>query len=347
MIHSTLNRAMSDPDMSICVSEENVSPLNAVFDRRRRPVQGSPSQWDAFKMEMRQLITTFITSQREELTQLNSTMKEIQDTNKNIELSLTYVTAQNEELKQKINKLEEFSREDRECLIFLEDKLDDLQLAYRKTNFEIKGVPRQESETKQDLIEMVVTLSESVNCKISKSDIKDIYRVRGKKPEQKNTPIVVETGSVLLKTDLLKMAKTFNIRNKTKLCAKHLGLKTQEDTPIFVSENLTPKTSRLHFLARDLAKSKGYKFVWTSYGKIYIRRSEQSPIIMIKTEQQIKIRHVSRIPLESGVAATDTTLPSHRSHPEPLLDFKVSSHYEELQNSETLDISLNDYLSSL
>ncbi|RVE42622.1 hypothetical protein evm_012708 [Chilo suppressalis] len=67
----------------------------------------------------------------------------------------------------------------------------------------------------------------------------------------------------------------------------------------------------------------------------------------MRGEGMIKIRHVSRIPLESGVAATDTTLPSHRSHPEPLLDFKVSLHYEELQNSETLDISLNDYLSSL
>lgn len=274
--------------MSICASEENESPLNAVFDRRRGPAQGvTQPQLDAFRMEIRQLITTFITSQREELRQLSTKIQEIQDTNKSIETSLAHLTTQNEELKHKIDSLEDRSREDREYIVFLEDKLDDLQLLSRKTNFEIKGVPKKESETKQDLIEMVVSLSETVNFKINKTDIKDIYRIRGKKPEHKNTPIVVETSSVLLKTDFLKMAKTFNIRNKTKLCAKHLGMKSHADTPIFLSENLTPKASRLHYLARDLAKSKGYKFVWTSYGKIYVRKNEQSPIIMIKTEQQV------------------------------------------------------------
>lgn len=134
---------------------------------------------------------------------------------------------------------------------------------------------------------MVVKLSETVNCKINRSDIKDIYRVRGRQADQKNTPTVVETNSVLLKTDLLKMAKSYSIRNKTKLYAKHLGLKTKEDSPIFLSENLTPKAARLHFLARDLAKSKGYKFVWTSFGKVYVRKTEQSPVVMIKSEQQI------------------------------------------------------------
>ncbi|KAL0841765.1 hypothetical protein ABMA28_014029 [Loxostege sticticalis] len=204
-MNSTLNRALSDPEMSICLSDENESPLNAVSERPRKPVQASPHQYEVFKMEMRQLITTLVSSQREEMRQLNLTMKEIKDTNKNIEASLTYLTSQNEELKQKINTLEERTRQDREYIIFLEDKLDDMQLASRKSNFEIKGVPRTESETKQDLLEMVVTLSETIDCKINKSDIKDIYRVRSKKPDQKSTPIVVETGSVLLKTDILKM----------------------------------------------------------------------------------------------------------------------------------------------
>ncbi|KAJ2937265.1 hypothetical protein O0L34_g19368 [Tuta absoluta] len=174
-----------------------------------------------------------------------------------------------------------------EYIHFLEDKL---QLGCRKSNFELKGVPRKEKETKQDLVAMVLALSESVGCNVNKSDIKDIlYRIRSKNPEHRNTPIVVETGSTLLKSDLLKMAKLYNIRNKSnKLCAKHLGFKTQEDTPIYISENLTSKNARLHFLARDLVQSMSYKFVWTSYGKVYVRKNEQSPVILIKSEQQIQ-----------------------------------------------------------
>lgn len=272
--------------MSICLSDGNVSPLNAVADRFRRP-NCVPAQMDDFKIEIRQLITTFITSQREEMQQLHQAMKEIQDTNKNIEMTLSCVAAQNEEMKVKISNLEERSRQDREYIVFLEDKLDNLQLASRKTNFEIKGVPRKESETKEDLTNMVIALSETIDCKMTKTDIKDVYRVKSKKKDQINTPIVVETGSVLLKTDILKMAKSFNIRNKTKLCVKHLGLKSNPDAPIFLSENLTQRASRLYFLARDLAKSKGYKFVWTSYGRVYVRKADQSPIIMIKSEEQV------------------------------------------------------------
>ncbi|KAI5643816.1 hypothetical protein NE865_04212 [Phthorimaea operculella] len=171
--------------------------------------------------------------------------------------------------------------------LFLEDKLEELQLGSRKTNFELKNVPRKDDEDKESLIAMVTCLSEAVDCKMDRSDIKDIYRVRGKNPEQKNTPIIVETNSVLLKTDLIKKVKTYNIKNKSKICAKHLGYKTQEDTPVYLSEHLTAKAARLHFLARDLAKSKAYRFCWTAYGKVYVRKNEQSRIIQIKTEQQV------------------------------------------------------------
>lgn len=135
---------------------------------------------------------------------------------------------------------------------------------------------------------MVTTLSNNIGCTLSRNDVKDIYRVRGKKEGMSNTPIIVETSSTLLKNDILTMSKTFNAKHKAKLCAKHLGLRTSEDTPIFITENLTAKSARLHFLGRDLVKSKLYKFCWTSYGKVYIRKDENSPVIMLQNEMQIQ-----------------------------------------------------------
>ncbi|KAL4710608.1 hypothetical protein ACJJTC_003244 [Scirpophaga incertulas] len=77
---------------------------------------------------------------------------------------------------------------------------------------------------------------------------------------------------------------------KTKLRAKHLGWRKQEETPIFVSEHLTGKAARLYFLARDLAKNKLYKFCWTSLGRVYVRKNEEkdSPYIQITSEHQIQ-----------------------------------------------------------
>lgn len=258
----------SDPEMSVSMNvDERLSPLNAISERRRKTniFLNDGLRMDEFKLEIRKLFTTFTMNQKEDMRELHNTMKEIQESNKSIENSINYLAAQNEELNLKIN----------------------LQLLSRKTNFEIKGVPKKDKETKQELVDMVVTLSKNIECAISKSDIKDIYRVRGKNTEQKNTPIVVETGSVLVKTEFLKMAKSFNIKNRMKLCAKHLGFKTHEDTPIYLSENLTQKGSRLHYLARDLARSNDYQFVWTSYGKVYVRKNENSKVIVINSEQQV------------------------------------------------------------
>lgn len=134
---------------------------------------------------------------------------------------------------------------------------------------------------------MILNLSRNVNCKIEKSDIKDIFRVQGRKEGKKDTPIIIEIGSTILRNDILRSCKIFNIKNKDKLRAIHLGFNKEENTPIFVAEQLTAKGARLFYLARDLSKSKNYKFCWTSFGKIYIRENESSPVILISNEAQI------------------------------------------------------------
>lgn len=289
---------VNNDNMSICLSEDgagnDITPPNFVTERNRRVETDNGSnesllsqQFNDFKEEMRKLISYYTSSQKSDLEEINTSLKEVIESNRNIENSVAVLTAQNEEYKKRIEALESYAKEDRQYIAYLEDKLEDLQTGSRKTNFEMKNVPKKEKETKQDLIDMVVCLSETIDCKISKGDIKDIYRLRSKKNNQKNPSIIVETTSALLKADVLKMSKSFNIRTKTKLCAKHLGFKTSEDTPVFLSEHLTAKGSRLHYLARDLAKSKGYKFCWTAYGKVYIRKSEQSPVILIRTEDQV------------------------------------------------------------
>lgn len=277
---SILNRTRSDPD----VSQTNVSektPPECGFGRYKRKRQDdSPSELNQFKEDIKAMLLSQEQSQKKLL-------KDIQEGNNNIQSSVSLVLAQNEEFKQRIYQLENTVQEDRKYILILENKIEDLQINCRKANFELKNVPKKPTETKEELIEMVLTLSKNVGGSITSSDIKDIYRVKGKR-EAKNTPIVVETSSTLLKTDMLKMCKTFNIRHKAKLRAVHLGFRTLEDTPIYVSEQLTAKGARLHFLARDLAKSRNYKFCWTAYGKIYVRKEENSPIIAIKTEAQVQ-----------------------------------------------------------
>lgn len=133
---------------------------------------------------------------------------------------------------------------------------------------------------------MIENLSKSINVTINRGDIRDIYK---SKSTSEKKSVIVELSSTLLKEDILKGAKSFNKRNHSdKLCAKHLGSKRNPDSPVFIAEYLTPKASRLFFLARDLRRSKNYKYCWTSYGRVYLRKDDNSPIIQITNEAIIQ-----------------------------------------------------------
>ncbi|KAL0841296.1 hypothetical protein ABMA28_015013 [Loxostege sticticalis] len=280
---SSMNRSLSDSDVH-SISQQDLTPTNFVSQRGKRKRE---DEFTSEFEEMKALIANVIASQEKEFKKNATILKEIQHTNHNIENSIAFLTAQNEDFRKKIESLEAQVKEDKSYITVLESKVEDMQKDRRKANFEIKNAPKKEKETKEDLIDMVVCLSKNIGCELSKNNITDIYRIRGKKNSAQNTPIIVETSSALLKNEVIKLSKAFNIKHKTKLCAKHLGHRTSEDTPIFISEHLTAKAARLYFLARDVVKMKSYKFCWTSYGKVYLRKDEMSPILLVNNESQI------------------------------------------------------------
>lgn len=274
--------------MSVCEVDESrasniTTPPNYVSERNKYVTAEDLS---TFKEDIIQLIKSLGEAQQKELKSINPTLKDIQQTNHSIESSISYLSAQNEELTKKIVQLEKKGQEDREYITLLEDKIESIQINCRKSNLELKNVPRKNTESKEELIEMILSLSTTIGGNLVQSDIKDIYRVRGKN-NSPNPPIVVETTSTMVKNDILKLCKAYNTKNKLKLCAKNLGIRTREDTPIYVSEQLTAKGSRLYFRARDLARSRQYKFCWTAYGRVYVRKTETSPIIAINSEIQV------------------------------------------------------------
>lgn len=285
----SMNKSFSESNLNE-VNKEN-SPLDFVSQRpnKRRKHDEYLSDLCDFKDEIKSMLKEFKISQEKELKAIIPTLKEIQYTNQNIESSIAFLTTQNLELKKKIEQMETKTKEDKEHILILEDKIEDLQRGIRKSSIEIKNVPRKNGETKEDLISMTFSLAKNINYSIEKSDIRDIYRIKQRKNDSRiiNTPIVIEMSSTMGKTEILQKCKLFNVKNKDKIRAKHLGLTTKEDTPVFVSEQLTSRGSRLYFLARDLAKYKNYRFCWTSFGKVFIRKDENSPIITIRNEDQV------------------------------------------------------------
>lgn len=239
---------------------------------------------DAFKEEMKNMIISLF---EEQSIMSTTVLKEIQQTNINIENSIAFLTAQNEDLKKKIDSLESQIKQDNEHIIILENKIEDNQRIDRKTNLEIKCVPLKKENTKEDLLNMVLKLSETLGLNVQKSEVKDTIKVNKKKLEE--STIIVEFTNTFAKADIQKAARIFNNKNKdNKLSAKHLGITSTPDSPIYISENLTQKSARLFFLARELKTGKKYKYCWTNYGKVYLRLDDVSPVITITSESQVQ-----------------------------------------------------------
>lgn len=173
---------MSDSEINKRV-KAGIPPSSNVTRRNKRKEDMDESiiqQFADMKEKMRKIMSLFSTTQGKEIL---TTLQEIKQSNQNIEASISFLTAQNDEFKKKIEHLENQAKDDRRYIAILENKMEDMQVLSRKANFELKNVPKKNNETKEDLIEMVVCLSQSIDCKITRSDIRDIYRVRGKLPD--------------------------------------------------------------------------------------------------------------------------------------------------------------------
>ncbi|KAJ0178431.1 hypothetical protein K1T71_006254 [Dendrolimus kikuchii] len=285
-----MDRSLSNPELHAQAAQiqKKTPPIFVTKRLKKKREDEINSEKYNFEEDLKAMITSLMASQNEEIRKNSNILNEIKQSNYSIEKSVSYLTSQNEELKKKIEQLETQVKDDKKYITILEDKIEDIQKSSIKTNFVLKNVPKLQSESKEDLISMTLSLAESIGCTFGKADIRDIYRIRPKKADAPNSPIVVESSSTLIKQDFLKLTKAFNVKHKNMLRAKHLGMRKSEDTPVFVADHLTAKGSRLYFLARDLIKSKTFKFCWTAYGKVYIRKDENARIILIKNEAQIQ-----------------------------------------------------------
>lgn len=74
-------------------------------------------------------------------------------------------------------------------------------------------------------------------------------------------------------------------KNQKNLTAVDFG--QQLTDKIFINENLTRKNKKLFNSCPRIKKDKGYKFIWTSSGKVYLRKNEVNLLIHIESERFI------------------------------------------------------------
>lgn len=222
-----------------------------------------------------------------DITEVKSKCNDIQKTNQELEKSLEFINRQYDEMQSRIKALEREKKENRDSLLSLEGKIQELQRMSRSSTIEIRNIPQNEKETTADLVNTVLKIGTALNVNLQPADVRDISRGYAKPGSHGN--ITVEFTKVQLKYDILTSARNFNKLRKPaeKLNTQHIGL-PGENKPFYIDEHLSPSLKKLFFEARVYAKENGYKFCWTSNSRVFLRKEQGSKQILIRSEQCLR-----------------------------------------------------------
>lgn len=233
-----------------------------------------------FMEEIQESLKQIRLQQDAKLDSLMSTITQIKEQNDDIRLSVDFMSTKYEEVRVRLEEMESERRNNLNYIKVLEQRIETLERGSRSTSIELRNIPHTQSETKENLIQIIKEVGLATNAPIQTADIKDIFRVKSGSSIKK--PIIAEFTSVLTKEKLLNSIKVFK-KQYREITTSTIKIKGTAQ-PIYISENLTPKAKRLFYLARDYAKNKNYKFCWVSHGVVYLRKTEGSSALRIINE---------------------------------------------------------------
>lgn len=149
----------------------------------------------------------------------------------------------------------------------LTSRLEEIEQYQRANNLEIKGAPEV-----GDPVMIVKQIAEILGEPITDADIDICHRVPTQKPTEKN--IIVRFVQRSKRNSLLQKCK------KKRMTTSDLGA-AGAASPVYVNEHLTRQSKQNLGAAIARKRVVGWKFVWSSGGRVYARKNETSPIIRI------------------------------------------------------------------
>lgn len=178
------------------------------------------------------------------------------------EKHINYIAKEVSDLKAKINAMEQ-------------EKL--------KCNIILKGMNEIESNAK-GLNLMVDTILQTFNG-FESHHLKHARRI-GNVIHGKPRLILAELANTEVKLEIMH-----SLKNKKFTCdqfsndGKVWGTNVEQ---IFISDHLTPVTSKIFYQARQLKKKQKIKYAWSKLGKIYVRKDENSRAHLIESLKQLE-----------------------------------------------------------
>ena len=182
---------------------------------------------------------------------------------------------ENVEFKETVNLL-------KSKVINLETQVSELKNQQLRDNIEISGVPCRSDENCKMVALNVI---KQVRPETIQDDIVEVHRM-GNANDLDGNPRMHRNLLVQLKE---RKVRDEIYKNKKKLRGVdtvRMGL-SSESQRIYINENLSRESKALFKKANDLRKEKRWKYIWTSFGIILVRKDDESRVLRVCSEMDL------------------------------------------------------------
>ena len=186
------------------------------------------------------------------------------------------VVKENEHLKQQVAGLHNEIDQ-------MKNNADDQEQYFRRECLEIRGVPVTEQEDTNNITKQIGSL---MGLTLEESEISVSHRLPSRSSSSGGTP----SPPIIVKfTQRDTRDRFYRLRSKLKdFSTGNIGLGRVAENKIFIQESLTPKKKDLFRNCLEFKKRKSFKFIWTHYGKVFLRKNESSPTITVFTIKDLE-----------------------------------------------------------
>lgn len=164
----------------------------------------------------------------------------------------------------------------------LKVKLNDAEKVLNLNSLEITGIP--EPNGKENLLVTIRMLAMALGHNTFDTSMLDNY-YRLRQPNNKSK-IILKFVRKSDRDDFLqcrKIKRDFS----TAMLDKSLSSLVKQHNIIYINEILTQENKKLLKLSKEYKKKHNIKFLWIKNGNIYMRRSEDSQVVVIKNENNL------------------------------------------------------------
>lgn len=269
------------------INEENIQSHNYVTEATLRAVIGQELTY-TIKSSIKELLSEEIRGFKQQLVEFHNSLKffnetfdELRKENSDLKKAQSAISTELKVVKNENTSLKHDLTSCKSRIKHLEEESARQQQWTRLQNVELVGIPENKQE---DATEVARKLFENIGVHIAPEDVEFAHRIQPRRPTsaKRGRAIIVRLKQRATKDQVVAAA-----RKRRTITAKDIGL-GDESNLIYVNEHLTRENKNLLASCKLKAKESAYKYIWTKNCRIFIRKNDTSPPILISSTADLE-----------------------------------------------------------